>query len=811
MIKMFFLRFFVIISILVLSLRSAGVQFSVKPQNDADVGKSWFLSFVEHALSSPNQQIRISNIDGARTSVNLITVADRQGIWLKVSNARLDWNRLALLTGYLSINSLSAECIEVLRKPLPNASAGKSKSWNFSLPNLPIAINISSLHVSQVLFGKEFFGIASVISLDGNLTFANGTLDSAFNMNRLDSPDGDFRLLAGYSNNKQHLNFVFELSEPANGIAANILKIKNRPPVNLLLKGNGSLDNLDINLMMATPGNSILNGTFSLRAASKGRAFSIIVKGPVGNLVLDTYRPLFSSDISIDANGMIAVDNSVQLDKFLFEEKNINTPVLAKSGITSLRLAMSGSYKDQILNIVKLDLTAAKNLQMKVSGLLPFVGNGLNLKVSGIVPLALANQFLADRGIQFSGILTADASVIGSLDAPRLNGNFLVENGQFIDPETNLNLSRMMLVGRLDGEQIIIEHLTGDSISGGSASLSGSISTNAKQNFPANLTLSLNHMCYNDGNMLAGTVHGQMTLKGPLMHNPTIAADILIEKAEINISGVVGIATMIEVQHRHLTPPIARTLEWARIQAKKTTILAPTSRQFVPKFNMRIRAPNRLFVRGYGLDVELGGQIYIAGLITDVNPIGSFNVLRGRLDILNQHLTFSEGQITLTGDMNPDLHFIVRTEADDVNISLVVSGRPNNISFNFQSQPELPQNEILSRLIFKRSLNELSPVQIAQLVDAMAELTGVINKSLFAELTSGLRFDNFDVASDRVGNIVVQAGRYIRDNIYLGVETGSGGSAKGTVNLDINNNLKIKGGVGINTDSNFGIFYEKDY
>ena len=68
--------------------------------NEAD--KSWMLSFIESKISSPNRQIRISNIQGALSSsatIGSITIADRQGVWLKITNAKMDWNRMALLLG----------------------------------------------------------------------------------------------------------------------------------------------------------------------------------------------------------------------------------------------------------------------------------------------------------------------------------------------------------------------------------------------------------------------------------------------------------------------------------------------------------------------------------------------------------------------------------------------------------------------------------------------------------------------------------------------------------------------------------------
>jgi translocation and assembly module TamB len=119
---------------------------------------------------------------------------------------------------------------------------------------------------------------------------------------------------------------------------------------------------------------------------------------------------------------------------------------------------------------------------------------------------------------------------------------------------------------------------------------------------------------------------------------------------------------------------------------------------------------------------------------------------------------------------------------------------------------------VLAQLIFKRSISELSAFQIAQLAAAAAELAGGPGgNSLMNKLRAGTGLDDLDVVTDSNGQTAVRAGRYIRDNIYLGVEAGSGGSTKGTVNLDITRNLKAKGALGAEGDSSGGIFYEKDY
>ncbi|EHK56502.1 translocation/assembly module TamB domain-containing protein, partial [Allomesorhizobium alhagi] len=92
-----------------------------------------------------------------------------------------------------------------------------------------------------------------------------------------------------------------------------------------------------------------------------------------------------------------------------------------------------------------------------------------------------------------------------------------------------------------------------------------------------------------------------------------------------------------------------------------------------------------------------------------------------------------------------------------------------------------------------------------------AELAGGGNTSLLGSLRSATGLDDLDIVTDAEGNAAVRAGRYIQENIYLGVEAGAGGSTRATINLDITDNLKARGSVGTGGDTGAGIFYEKDY
>ena len=201
----------------------------------------------------------------------------------------------------------------------------------------------------------------------------------------------------------------------------------------------------------------------------------------------------------------------------------------------------------------------------------------------------------------------------------------------------------------------------------------------------------------------------------------------------------------------------------------------------------------------------------LTGPVVNIQPVGAFELIRGRLSILGQRITFDEGTVTLVGDLDPFLNFVARSSGRDITVFITVSGRVSDLKVEFSSQPELPQDEVLARLIFNRGLNELSPFQIAQLAAAAAELAGGSDTSLVGNLRAATGLDDLDVVTDSEGNAALRAGRYITDNVYLGVEAGAKGTTKGTINLDITENLKARGGVGSDGDSSLGVFYERDY
>jgi translocation and assembly module TamB len=526
--------------------------------------------------------------------------------------------------------------------------------------------------------------------------------------------------------------------------------------------------------------------------------------------IANTLRPDLQLGGTLNASATVTGPRTNPNAVFEISGAGLAAKPLRDNGLAPLTLHAAGRYAGKAVDLSSVTIDGPQGFALSGKGRVPLSGSGLGVDVTGSVPLTLANRALADRGGRMTGTLSLTASVSGSLDKPSVRGMFSTSGARLTDPQTNVQLQNINISGSMDGQTVTIRNASAGLSTGGSLSATGTISTDAAANFPADIRITFNRARYADGDMIVATVNGGLAVTGPLTRDPLVSGRIDVERAEISVPEKLGGgAANIDVKHIFTPPAVERTLERARVVGRGG-VPKPTARPSIVRLDVEVSAPNRIFVRGRGLDVELGGSVRLTGPVTNIHPVGAFTLRRGRLDVLSQRITFDEGQVTLVGDLNPQLNFVARAEKTDIVVVITVTGTVDDPDITFSSQPELPQDEVLARLIFDRSLNELSAFQIAQLAAAAAELAGGKNTSLLGNLRRSTGLDDLDIVTDAKGNAGVRAGRYIRDNVYLGVEAGAEGGTKGTINLDITKDLKAKGALGTE-DSSIGLFYEKDY
>ncbi|MFK3968374.1 translocation/assembly module TamB domain-containing protein [Ensifer adhaerens] len=568
---------------------------------------------------------------------------------------------------------------------------------------------------------------------------------------------------------------------------------------------------------------AIENGTVRLNAltiqASKG---TIAVNGTAGEK-LDITAKLnalpaalvnaFAPDLGAEGTiaGTVDVEGAASAPVVAYDLKWSGASLAAArtAGVAAFDVTADGKFAN---NKVTLDttLSGAGGLSFKGGGNVDIGGNmPIAMKFSGNVPFALIANLMAEKGFTLTGQANVDVAISGSAKAPQIAGTITTSGGRLVDVRRNLALNDLTANVALDGKQATISRLSANLATGGSVEASGTVGTVPGSGFPANLTIKLNNATYVDGTLFNANVAGEMTLTGPLVATPTLGGKVTIRKASITIPEKLPTSlSAIDIKHKNAPPKVRKMVKDLR---KDEVPAAGANASGVIAFDLGVNA-HQIFVRGRGINAELGGDLTIRG--TAVQPIvsGGFEMRRGRLEILGKRLTFTDGNIGFGGDLIPTLDLKATSSVGATTITVAVAGLANNPQIAFSSSPALPQDEILAQLIFNRSLSNLSAFQIAQLASAVSQLAGGGSTSLLDGLRNKLGVDDLDVTTDENGGASVRAGKYLNDRTYIELQQGSdSASSKAVINLDVGKGVKLKGSAAGDGSASGGVFFEKEY
>ena len=595
------------------------------------------------------------------------------------------------------------------------------------------------------------------------------------------------------------------------GITAAPLRRNGVAPLNLSVSGASDGRRLRLTSASVTNGQGVsLTAAGTLPLSADGAIDVDVRLDALPLAIANAARPglglggTISGDASVSG---LARDPAVSFD---LSGRGITANALRDNGVAPLALEARGAFENRAVRLARLDVANGQGVAVQASGRIPLDGP-LAVQLQAAAPLSLGNRFLIDRGAQLGGTVQFSGSVTGPLSDPSINGLVSTQNASFVDPLANLRLSSIELLAGVSDNRVSFDRARATLASGGTVGLDGTVTIDPARGIPADLAIVLEGARYADGQIVAATVDGRITVTGPLTGAALIAGRIDVRRAEITIPEAFGASSDV-LQVRHVMPPldVVRTLARARIEEVAAGAApVPRTRPDAPRLDILVSAPNQVFVRGRGLDAEVGGEVRVRGAITNVAPTGAFELIRGRLSILTKRITFERGTVTLVGDLDPFLDFRATTQSGDALVIITVTGRASDLSIEFSSEPDLPQDEVLARLIFGRGIDELSPLQIARLAAAAAELAGGGGGGLLSSLREATGLDDIDVTTDAQGNAAVRAGRYINDNVYLGVEAGAGGG-RVTIDLDITDDLKARASAGPD-ESNIGLFFEKDF
>ena len=405
----------------------------------------------------------------------------------------------------------------------------------------------------------------------------------------------------------------------------------------------------------------------------------------------------------------------------------------------------------------------------------------------------MTDPLLTPGGQRARGRASLDATVTGTPTAPRLTGVVQLADASFRDFAHGIDIEAINASLVADGGTVQLARFAAKA-GPGTIGATGSLDLTTPGR-PLDLTLTARNVRPLASDLLTANLDADLTLRGDL--GGDLGGDL---------AGRLIAAGRVFVRHADIRvpeslPASVPVLNVRVAGAPPRPVVAPAAGPDVA-LDLTIDAPEQVFVRGRGMDAEVGGTVHLQGSAANPIPSGGFTLRRGNISMAGQTLTFSTGRVSFDGGSltDPSLNFTSTQSTNNVTATLAITGLASKPKVTLSSSPSMPQDEVLSYLLFGQSAVSLGPLQIAEIAATLASLSGAgpVMSNPLDSLRVAAGLDRLGIASGSS----LQAGRYIARNVYVGAQqsvTGTGTQA--VVEVDLTKRLKLKATAGTSASS----------
>ncbi|WP_150291867.1 translocation/assembly module TamB domain-containing protein [Sphingobium estronivorans] len=403
--------------------------------------------------------------------------------------------------------------------------------------------------------------------------------------------------------------------------------------------------------------------------------------------------------------------------------------------------------------------------------------------------------------VDISGPVSVMADARGTLGDPVIAGSLATDNAAINSPVTGMRLHGVKARGRFSGAQLVMTNFSATAQNGGSVTGTGSFTFNGIAGVGMDLRLQAENAALLDRDDIAATVTGPITI-GSTGVGGTIGGDLILNKSRFTMGRAAAVAQIPE-------------LKVIEINRRGDEIERP--RNATPwALAIKARARNRLTVTGLGIDSEWRADLDIGGTVTNPAISGTADLVRGTYDFAGRRFDLKEGKIQFDGrtPVNPTLDIDAEANVADLTATIHVGGTGLKPAITFTSIPALPQDELLSRILFGTSITNLSAPEALQLASAVGSLQGEggldpINAVRKAAGLDRLRIIAADPTQGQGTSIA--AGKYLSRKTYVELITDGQGYSATRIEYQVTRWLSLLGAISTLGRESANVRISKDY
>jgi translocation and assembly module TamB len=371
------------------------------------------------------------------------------------------------------------------------------------------------------------------------------------------------------------------------------------------------------------------------------------------------------------------------------------------------------------------------------------------------------------------------------MTSPVLIGHAVMTNGTLEDSATGLKLRNLSAKVDLSNNLVSVQSFTASDAKAGTIAGDGRLSL--VKGGESNLTLNVKGFALIDNETAKATATGAVTVTRGGDGHVRLAGQLNIDHAEISAvnrtpPGVVG----LDVIERN--GPVGRDA------AEQT---APGGGPAVA-LNIKLRAARGIYLKGLGLNAEMSLDADVSGDTATPQLHGSAHVLRGAYDFAGKRFDIDDSSVVYLDAALDRIRLDLSATRDDPTLTAVIriKGTAAKPEITLTSTPTLPNDEVLSQVLFGKSAAQLSGVEAAQLAAAVTTLATGGGFDVIGGLRSFARLDRLALGTDTLGAPTVSGGKYINEHVYLEVTGGGKQGPSAQVEVNAGRGLSVISQVG---------------
>ncbi len=401
-----------------------------------------------------------------------------------------------------------------------------------------------------------------------------------------------------------------------------------------------------------------------------------------------------------------------------------------------------------------------------------------------------------------SGPVAIGADVVGTLANPTLRGVVQANGARIESATTGTVLTNVQATGRFGGSRLVIDRFGADAGKGGRVTGTGQFEFAAAAGIGLDLALQADKAVMINRDDIGATVSGPLTFKSN-GSGGTIAGDVILDKSRYRLGQATAASAVPQLNIREINLPDGG--EEVATPTKPWTLA------------IKARAPNQVMVSGLGLTSEWSANLQIAGQPENPAITGRATLIRGDYEFAGRQFELARGVIRFDGQVpaNPALDIEANADSTGLSASIRVTGYALKPEIGFTSTPALPEDELLSRLLFGTSITNLSAPEALQLAAAVAALQGGgsgLNPINAVRRAAGLDRLRILPADPQTGQgTSIAAGKYVTRRLYAEIVTDGQGYSATQVEFQVTRWLSLLSSISTLGRQSANVRVSKDY